>query len=196
MTPFIAGRFETFQELLCHFSGAQVVPAPQLWVKCNNTQELTSGGALWEYRRGTQKIEHDEIYVVSAPRERSEYIVALAEEGDQENPVVLGEYLLYSYNNLRLATIILEFTVPDLPKCGQPGENPQVLHAYLRQRWPSHVVAHAARFSQEDDKEVLIKTFDNSTFEHRSNDLYVKCSRKSVLKTTGPSSSSSGSIHP
>jgi hypothetical protein len=55
--------------------------------------QITLTGAQWEHQRGRTLIEANEIFVVSAPKSRGEYIVTLLHEGDEENPVVLGECL-------------------------------------------------------------------------------------------------------
>jgi len=87
-------------------------------------------------------------------------MVVLVHEGDRENPVVL-----------------------DLPKGGKPGEFPcclldcRSLDEHLSRLWPDHLVERALRFSRPEDP-VLVSRFDNSIFDHRTNDLYVKCKRR------------------
>jgi hypothetical protein len=157
---------------------AEIAVAPQLWIKREGIHEITRSGAQWEYRRGPSAIETNEVFVVSTV-DKSDYMVVLVHEGNQENPVVLGKCLMIR----KTLTLILGIVFADLPKGGKPGQFPccnpscRDLEQHLGRVWPGHLVERALRFSRPEDTNILVSRFDNTIFDDKTNDLYVKCRR-------------------
>lgn len=61
-----------------------------LWIKREGQHKLTSKGTLWEHCPGDGEVETEEVYVISTTN-RTEYIVAVVQIGNEEKPVVLSE---------------------------------------------------------------------------------------------------------
>jgi hypothetical protein len=87
-------RYTKYKEIRYYLMNKRIVDISDMWIRHERKHQLTPSGRLWEYADPkldiSTNLEILDIDIVDL-RLRSEYIVALLHEHNQEIPIPLGK---------------------------------------------------------------------------------------------------------
>ncbi|PVG00627.1 hypothetical protein CPB86DRAFT_871713 [Serendipita vermifera] len=151
-------KYSKFKEIRWYLMTKRIIGVSDMWIRYENKHQLTPHGRCWEYINPKEDIDPTtstlEIDIVDI-KSRGEYIVALLHENNQEFPTPLD----IAKGGGRCCD----------PNCGD-------LRNHLDNLWQTRSVIKALRLSNpENSADVFSSPLNDETFDHRTNDLYLKC---------------------
>ncbi|PVG00630.1 hypothetical protein CPB86DRAFT_782470 [Serendipita vermifera] len=161
----ITETYSQYKEIRWYLISEDLVDVSDMWIRHSNAHELTPKGHRWNYLNPKDKIDTTlellEIDVVDI-QQRGEYIVALLHENDKEIPIPLD----IAKGGGRCCD----------PNCGN-------LRNHLNNIWQTRAVRKALRFSDPTNSiDVFSCVLNDESFDHRTNDLYLKCEPREEKK--------------